>query len=183
MRKILLGITLFLALNPVFGQKYLTQSGKISFFSEAPLENIEAINNQVSSVIDLGTGKVAFSLLISAFSFEKALMQEHFNEKYMESDKFPKSTFDGQFAEPDRLLSLSEEPTEIKVSGTVTIHGIKKDITTVATLKKTENGAIEGFTEFNLRPEDFDISIPAAKRDNIAKTIEVTVNATYDKME
>ncbi|MEX2380173.1 MAG: YceI family protein, partial [Vicingaceae bacterium] len=101
-------------------QKYMTQSATIKFYSETPVENIEAVNNQVSTVLNAENGELAFSLLIKAFVFEKALMQEHFNEKYMESDEFPKSTFKGKIKDFS-LDKLSEEAfTEFKVTGVLT---------------------------------------------------------------
>ena len=74
-------------------QKFFTREGKISFYSDAPMEKIEAHNQQATSVIDIESGRMEFAVLIKAFQFEKALMQEHFNENYMESSKYPKATF------------------------------------------------------------------------------------------
>ncbi len=75
--------------------RLLTRNGSISFYSKAPLEDIEANTQTAVSVLDRKTGQIEFSVLIKSFTFEKALMQEHFNEDYLESDKFPKSTFKG----------------------------------------------------------------------------------------
>ena len=88
-------VLLFLA-NGLSAQKYFTRGGNVSFNSDTPLEKIEAINSNAACVLDTETGKLQFSVLIKAFTFEKALMQEHFNENYMESTKFPKSTFKGE---------------------------------------------------------------------------------------
>ena len=96
MKTIVLIITLGFTALQVNAQKIWTQNGEITFYSKAPLEDIEAVNHSVSSVVDTESGNVAFSLLISAFEFEKALMQEHFNEKYLHSDKYQKSTFKGK---------------------------------------------------------------------------------------
>jgi hypothetical protein len=82
--------------NIANGQKYFTKTGTISFFSETPMEKIEAQTKSANCVLDASTGKLEFAVLIKSFQFEKALMQEHFNENYMESTKFPKSTFKGQ---------------------------------------------------------------------------------------
>src|SRR4030042_6695880 len=90
---IILFLTLFFAAN---AQKYMTKNGYIGFFSHTPLEDIKADNNQVASVLDISTGEIVFQVLIKSFHFEKTLMEEHFNENYMESDKFPKSTFTGK---------------------------------------------------------------------------------------
>src|SRR4051812_12446337 len=79
--------------------KYFTNSGKASFYSSAPLENIEALNSKVSSILDTDNGDIVFSMLIKDFVFEKSLMQEHFNENYLESEKYPKSTFKGRIVD------------------------------------------------------------------------------------
>ena len=165
-----------------WGQKYLTQTGNIRFFSEAPLENIESINNQVSSVIDMETGAVAFSLLMKAFNFEKALMQEHFNEKYIESETYPKSTFKGSIVNYADL-EIGTEATEVMVDGSLTIHGVTQEVSIPATLQYAEEGKLTGSAVFQVEVADYEIKIPAAVKDNIAKTIEITVNAEYEKMD
>ncbi len=165
-----------------WGQKYLTQTGSIRFFSEAPLENIESINNQVSSVIDIETGAVAFSLLMKAFNFEKALMQEHFNEKYIESETYPKSTFKGNIANFAEI-EIGFEPTEVMVDGNLTIHGVTQEVSIPATLQYAEDGKLTGSAVFQVEVADYEIKIPATVADNIAKTIEITVNAEYEKMD
>jgi hypothetical protein len=166
----------------VFAQKSMTQNGTIRFFSKAPLEDIEAVNNQVSSVLNTENGDMAFSMLIKAFVFEKALMQEHFNEKYMESDKFPKSTFKGA-VENWSSLKLSSTPTEVTVKGQLTIHGVTKDVAVKGKLTKTNDKTIAAEAVFTVNTDDYNITIPAAVKDNIAKNIEVTVKLSYEKTD
>ena len=162
-------------------QKYLTRNGSIRFFSEAPLENIEAYNNQVSGLVDLETGGMAFTLLMKAFTFEKALMQEHFNEKYVESQKYPKATFKGNIKDFDSL-KLGTEQVVITVSGKLTIHGITKEIIVPATLMKDINGNIEGKSVFNIDLKEYEIKVPSAVRKNIADNLEIKVNMVYEEM-
>jgi polyisoprenoid-binding protein YceI len=162
-------------------QKMMTRTGKITFFSEASLENIEAVNNQVSSVINADNGDVAFSLLMKAFSFEKALMQEHFNEKYVESDKFPKATFKGTIQNYSSL-KLSEKPTEVTVKGTLTIHGVAKEVTYKGTLAKMSDGKLNAVSDFTIKLDDYKIAIPSAVQENISNTIKISVNMTYEAM-
>jgi hypothetical protein len=169
------------AFQSVHSQKYMTQNGTISFFSETPVENIEAVNNQVSSVIDMASGNMAFSLLMKAFTFEKALMQEHFNEKYVETEKYPKSTFKGQI-ESFPTLSFNNGPVEVKVKGTLTLHGESKEITTDGTIE-LKGDKLVVVSSFEVKVADFKIKIPSTVEDNIAKTIEVKVNAEYEKVE
>ena len=97
MKKIkLLSIVFILVASAGYSQKYITKNGYIKFYSETPMETIEAHNRQVNSALDISTGDFVFKVLIKSFEFEKALMQEHFNENYMESDKFPDATFTGK---------------------------------------------------------------------------------------
>lgn len=162
-------------------QKYMTQNGTISFHSKTPLEDIEAVNKQVSSVVDLETGNMAYSLLMKAFTFEKALMQEHFNEKYVESEKYPKATFKGQIQDIGSL-DLTKGPAEVTVKGPLTLHGETKEIEAKGTLELKEN-VLTLHSTFQIEVADFNIKVPSAVKDNIAKTIEVKVDGKYEKLE
>jgi hypothetical protein len=181
------GINIFLALLCLiiglesFGQRYLTQNGYIRFFSETPIYEIEAINNQVSSVIDLSNGNMVFSLLMKAFTFEKALMQEHFNEKYVESEKYPKSTFKGQilnFGEVD----LESEKQEVKVKGKLSIHGVTQEIEEVGSIER-KAGKLIVHSVFTVKVADYHVKIPSTVNDKIAETIEITVKCKYEAMD
>ena len=86
--------------SALLGQKYFTKDGKVSFYSDALMEKIEAHNTKAASVIDAENGQMEFAVLIKAFQFEKALMQEHFNENYMESSTYPKASFKGKIEDP-----------------------------------------------------------------------------------
>lgn len=176
-------LILIILCNTTFthAQKYLTRTGSISFFSEAPLENIEAYNNQVSGVLDLEAGGMAFTLLMTAFSFEKALMQEHFNEKYVESQKYPKATFKGSIKDFDSF-KLGSEQVIITVSGKLTMHGVTKELSVPATLMKDLDGNIEGKSVFIIDLQDYKIKVPSAVRKNIADNIEIKVNMVYEEM-
>lgn len=159
--------------------RYLTRTGHIKFYSHAPLEDIEANNNKVLSIVDLSKGQVAVDLLIKAFEFEKKLMQEHFNENYMESDKYPKSTFKGDFNVPDGLKSMDDGTYEVDVDGELTIHGVKQPLRTKATLK-VANGNLTGALSFNVRVKDYKIKIPKVVVRNIAEEVEVTATFEYE---
>ncbi|MEK7253941.1 MAG: YceI family protein, partial [Bacteroidota bacterium] len=93
---VLIPLLLLFFAQGIQAQKYFTREGKITFVSDAAMEKIEAVTNSATSVIDMATGAVEFAVLIKGFQFKKALMQEHFNENYMESSKFPKATFKGK---------------------------------------------------------------------------------------
>ena len=175
-------VCLFLVIGLTgFSQKYITQTGTIKFFSEAPLENIEAINNQVSSVINAENGDIVFSLLMKAFTFEKALMQEHFNEKYIESDQFPKATFKGSIENFD-ASTLNSKGTEVTIAGKLTIHGQTNDVTAKGTLSKNAKGVIVAHSVFTIKIAAYKIDIPSAVTDNISSSIEITVDLNYEKL-
>src|SRR5262245_55593100 len=114
--------------------RLLTRNGSISFYSKAPLENIEAITQTALSVLDKKTGQVEFGVLIKSFTFEKALMQEHFNENYLESDKFPKSIFKGQIDDISKVNFDKDGTYSVFVTGELTIHGQSRTLKTPVTI-------------------------------------------------
>jgi polyisoprenoid-binding protein YceI len=159
-------------------QKYLTKNGYIGFFSHTPLEDIKADNNQVASVLDASTGELVFQVLIKSFHFAKALMETHFNESFLESEKYPKATFTGKITNIPEV-KLSEKGTyEATVEGDLTIHNVTRKLSAKGTVEVLEDG-INANSKFTLQPEDFNITIPSVVRNNIAKTIEVTVIMKY----
>lgn len=152
-------------------EKYLTKQGDISFYSHTPVEDIKAENKQVLSIIDLSGGEIAISILMKSFVFEKALMQEHFNENYVESDKFPKATFAGNIQNLEELLSGENHIAEI--DGKLTIHGITKPVRIEAKTDLEEKKVVLT-GKFMITVADYDIKIPAIVRNNIAKEVEVS---------
>jgi polyisoprenoid-binding protein YceI len=156
----------------------MTKTGSINFFSHTILENVDATNNHVLAVINIPKKDLAFSLYMKQFVFRKKLMQEHFNENYVESDKFPKATFSGSFSEN---VPLDKEGTyPVKVRGKLSIHGVTKPIEIPATLT-VKSGTMTGTSTFKLNPKDFDISIPFIVRDKIEKENTVTVNVEWTR--
>ena len=163
-------------------QIIFTRSAEITFFSEAPLENIEAVNNTATSVIDTENNRLEFAALIRAFQFEKALMQEHFNENYMESNSFPKATFKGQFSNVDEIDWSADGSYEVTVSGDLNIHGVTHNITAPGTIQIT-NGLVNANSVFTVAVADYGIEIPNVVKDNIAKEVEIRVNVDYQPLE
>ena len=161
-------------------QRYFTKQGQLSFVSESQIEKIESTNGQANSVIDLETGQVQWAALIKAFKFEKALMEEHFNENYMESEKFPKATFKGNVENIKSLRLDDSSPQEFSVSGELTIHGVTQPLQAVISLQPSKD-RIEGKAQFSILLSDFDIEIPKVVVENIAKTIDITVEANYEE--
>ncbi|MEO5891362.1 MAG: YceI family protein [Ferruginibacter sp.] len=161
-------------------QKYYTKNGNISFFSKTNLENISADNNQVVSVLNTQTGELQFSLIVKNFHFKKALMEEHFNENYLESDKFPKATFKGNISDIAKVNFSAYGSYAVTVTGDLTIHGITKKVSSSGTVT-VKSGKINATSKFIAKPSDYNIAIPKLVKDNIAETIEVTVNCDYDQ--
>ena len=168
-------------LNIVFavnGQKYMTKNGFIGFYSHTPMEDIKADNNQVVGVLDISTGEMVFQALIKSFHFDRALMEEHFNENYMESDKFPKSLFKGKIT---NLASVDFSKTgtyDVTVEGDLTIRDVTNKISTKGTIEVV-NGGINANSKFNIVPEDYKITIPGVVRDKFDKSMAVTVTMKY----
>ncbi len=177
-QSILFAIITMSLLTKVSGQKYFTKSGEVSFFSRTNMENIDAITNTANCVLDLATGNVEMAVLIKSFTFEKALMQEHFNENYVESDKYPNATFNGKIINL-KAADLDKGKQTVEVDGDLTIHGVTKKIKTTATLEK-KGDKIIGYAVFPIKPTDHGIKIPSAVVKNIAESIETTVNISLD---
>jgi polyisoprenoid-binding protein YceI len=176
---IILLFGLFLAAN---AQKYMTKNGYIGFFSSTPIEDIKADNNQVASVIDISTGEIVFQVLIKSFHFEKALMEEHFNENYLESEKFPKSTFKGKITNLTAVNFSKPGQYDVTVEGDLNIHDVTNKVSVKGSIDVV-SGGINANSKFNIVPEDYRISIPGVVRNSIAKNIEVTVTMKYSPVE
>lgn len=164
---------LLIGVSPsLYAQLFMTRSGSINFFSKTALENIKAVNSQTYAVIDPNKRNLAFTLLVKGFRFEKELMQEHFNENYAESDKYPKATFTGTFDQP---ISMDREGVyHISVKGNLTFHGVTNNIEVPAMLEMKQ-GKLIGQSHFTLKPEDYNIRIPSLVREKIDKQITVDV--------
>lgn len=161
-----------LALGTTLAQPLLDREGTASFFSEAPLEDIEAINKEVLGAVDLEKGTLAVSMFIKKFDFDKSLMQEHFNENYLESDKFPKATFKGVIKDFANLDFTTGGSFEAKAEGEMEIHGVKKPLTTLVKFSVSPS-AVRATTEFEVSVADHDIEIPKLVIKNIAEVVEV----------
>ena len=155
-----------------FGQKYFTKTGTLNFEASVPaFEPVKAENKSTTAILDVNTGKIAVLALVKGFRFKNALMEEHFNENYMESDTYSKATFNGEI-NSFSLDNLSSEK-EFSVSGDLTIHGETKQIETTITLKKDgDNFLLE--TQFSTAPGDFNIDIPGVVKEKISDKINIT---------
>lgn len=163
-------------------EKYVSKTGHIWFYSQTPLETIEAHNNQVATILNIKTGAIAFDLLMKSFKFKKALMEEHFNENYVHSEKYPKSTFSGKIVDFNNLNLTKNGKYKVEVEGDLTLHGVTKKIKQPGTIE-IKNDKIYATSKFNIKPEDYNIEIPNLVRDKIASTIEVNIDIVYQLFE
>ncbi|HMQ46097.1 MAG TPA: YceI family protein [Saprospiraceae bacterium] len=182
MKQSLVFMLALLSVSAIHAQKYFTKAGNIAFFSDTALEKIEAHNYKATSVIDLTSGQMEFAVLIKAFQFEKALMQEHFNENYMESDKFPKATFKGEIQNLSDINFKKDGDYTAKIKGKLTIHGVTKDIETTGTFN-VKSGKISASSVFNVLVADYGIKIPTVVKDNVAKEVKIEVNIDYEELK
>ena len=157
-------------------EKYSTKNGTIVFEASVPsFEEVKAKNENVSAILNVETGDFASLVLINGFRFKVALMEEHFNENYMESSKFPKAILKGKLKDFS-TSKLSEELNQYTLEGTITIHGVTKPIETVVSISR-KGDALSLESNFILNPTDFNIEIPKIVSNKIAD--EVNVNAKY----
>lgn len=182
--KIIKVITLAFAMLAAFAFKtheggiYKTNTGDISFFSHTSVEDIKADNHKVKSAFSADNGKIQFSVLVKDFEFEKALMQEHFNENYMESTKFPKSTFNGTIDSLSKINFAKNGTYKSPVSGKLTIKDVTKSVSTMGTF--VVNGdKVNAKADFIINPEDYNIDIPKVVSEKISRSIKVSVDIDY----
>jgi polyisoprenoid-binding protein YceI len=182
MKRIALIFTLALLVISANAQKYMTKNGYIGFFSHTPMEDIKGDNNQVAGVIDIATGDMVFQVLVKSFHFDRALMEEHFNENYMESEKFPKATFKGKITNLTSVNFTKNGTYEVTVDGDLTIHNVTNKVSNKGTIEIV-TGGINANSKFKIVPEDYKIEIPGVVREKINKDLEVTVLMKYAPLE
>jgi polyisoprenoid-binding protein YceI len=181
MKKLPILIFAVLSVLSVNAQKYITKNGYIEFYGKTPLEEIKATNSQVASILDPATGDMVFQVLLKSFHFERALMEEHFNENYVESEKYPKAELKGKIADLSAVDFKKKGIYNIKVTGDLKIHNVTKNVTEAGTLEITDTGIVAK-SKFKIRQEDFNIQIPSVVKDKIAPEMDVTVEMKYEPM-
>ena len=160
------------------GQLYMAQNGEVSFFSKTPLEDIDALNKQVGSIINTTNNEVAVQMRVTNFVFPNKLMQEHFNENYLESDKFPSATFKGKIREE---VDLKVPGTyAVTAAGSATIHGVTKSIELKGTIVSTGD-QLSLNCQFDIKLVDYAIDIPKIVFAKIAEVIRVRSKISYQK--
>ena len=182
MKQFLLLIILIFSQQDLFSQQFYTDKGVTKFDgSKAAFEPIKATNNNSVSIIDSETGQIAAVILISKFEFRLGLMQEHFNENYLESNVYPKSTFEGKIKDFN-VLNLTETFMTHEITGNLTIKGVAKKIKTIAEISKVDN-QIKIKSNFAVFLSDFGIKVPKIVFKKIDEEVKISLNFTYDKKQ
>lgn len=161
--------------------KYIDRRGQASFFSSAPLEDIKASNDHAVSIIDTQSGELVASMLMRSFHFRKALMEEHFNENYVESEKYPKATFKGKITNIAEIDLSKDGKHVLDITGEITLHGVTRPLVLKAEAT-VDSGSIRAKAVFPLKVKDFNIEVPRLVVNNIAEVVEVTVSFNYQSM-
>ncbi len=179
----LLAIILLFSVAALNAQgKFFTKKGKIFFDATAKLEKVAATNREVISVMDIKSGNIQFAVMLKGFEFEKALMQEHFNENYVESDKYPKAEFIGQVTNNAEINYAKDGAYPAKVKGKLQLHGESKDVEATGTLS-VKNGKLQLNSDFNIQLSDFKISIPGLVKENISNQTKISVDCLMDPLK
>lgn len=160
-------------------QTYMTKTAQVSFLSKGGVEVIQAKNSSAVSTLNTETGEIQFAILMKAFIFDKALMQEHFNENYVESHKYPKATFKGVITNLKEVNFAKEGSYPAKVTGTMNMHGVQKTANATGYIY-VKGGKINATSDFNILLSDYKISIPKAVQQSISNTVNIHVEANLD---
>lgn len=177
-----ISIIILLLSTTITGQNYITKTGLIKLYSETPMETIEAYNHAVNSALNPKTGDFVFKVLIKSFEFEKALMQEHFNENYMESDSYPNATFKGKVVNLEAIEFGMNGSYDAIVKGNLTLHGVTKEVEEKGTFT-VKDGRIHGNSVFDVLLADYKIKVPGAVRKQISESIEITVDIVLEELQ
>ena len=182
MQKLLLPF-LLLAVTIAFGQsKYMTKSGSMSFEASQPsFEPIEATHSAVSALFNADTGELAVLALVRGFRFPLALMEEHFNENYIESHQYPKTSFKGSILNFDSN-ALSNQPRTVQLTGELSMHGVTKPISVSATITQSDE-QITLTSSFSVKTSDFGIKIPSLVRKQIDENVQVEVSLPLQRKQ
>jgi polyisoprenoid-binding protein YceI len=185
MKKIVLFLSLVAIANATNAQaKYFTKTGKIDFDATVPKspEDIKAVNKSTTMVIDTKTGDLQFLVLMKGFEFTRSLMQEHFNENYVESTKFPKAEFKGVITDNAAVSYTKDGTYKVKVKGKLTMHGVTKDTESDAVIT-VKAGKIAATASIVTLLADYKISVPTLVADKVAKTAKININCTLEPLK
>ena len=161
-----------------FAQKHITKTGTIEIFSKTPVFTIEAVNKKVASILNIESGEVVVSTLVRSFKFHEALVEEHFNENYMESHKFSKAIFKGKISNYENVDFKKDGVYDIVLEGKLTLHGETNYIKEKGVLT-IKGGLISAKTEFNVSLEGYKIRVEKAYKDAIKDDILLKIKFDY----
>ena len=174
MKKTIIITMLYVCAIGLCQEKMISKTGKITFEASVPsFEEVKATNTNVTFVLNPATGEIASLALMKGFRFKVALMEEHFNENYIESDKYPKATFKGKIEKFDSS-SLTTGPKDFIIKGTLQLHGKSKDISTPARLNMSGSG-ISIVSNFTVNASDFNIEIPSIVKNKLSNKINILI--------
>ena len=178
MKKIILIIVGIFLINSLIAQRYYTKTGNITFDASSSIVEVIGINKTVISVFDATTGQFQFSSNIKEYHFRQSLMEDHFNENYMDSEKYPKSTFTGTITNISSVNLKKDGTYPVNVKGVLEIHGVKKNVETNG-IFTIVNGVITGSASFNVALRDYNIDVPGVVVDAISDVAKVKVICDY----
>ncbi len=183
MKQIIFFVAGFIAASGVFAQNvYRSTKSEVSFFAGTAIEDINGKSSEAVSAIDLADGTVAVSIPINTFHFEQSLMEEHFNENYMETEKFPKATFKGKIENASSVSWGSATPVVVRVTGTLTMHGVSQQRTFDITIHNKDN-RLHATGSFPVKLVDFNIDRPKILWEKLAEEVQVQLNITYEEFK
>jgi polyisoprenoid-binding protein YceI len=176
--KILIAGLLFFTQIGFAQNRYFTKTGTIYFMSHTDAIDIDGTNKQVVSFLDVKTGEIVFGVLVKSFEFTLATASEHFNETYMETHLYPKANFKGSIKDFQKIDFSKPGKYDVVVEGSLTIHGVTKEVSEKGTLEIKEN-EISAYSAFQVSINDYKITVPKLVEDRVAKTVDVKVTMTY----
>lgn len=181
---VFLVLTLFIFSDIKSQEKYFTKSGRIIFDATAKNspEKIDAVNGAVTCVFDTKTGNIQFAVLMKGFQFERALMQEHFNENYVESDKYPRSEFKGTIHNPETFSTMKDGVYPVVVKGKLTIHGVSREIESKGIIT-VKNGSVGASSSFDINLQQYNISIPQLVADKLSPNVKITMDCNLQPLK
>lgn len=172
---IILGVLVFFT-STSYSQKIGTSTGNISFFQETTVEDIHGKSKSLMTVIDTKTNNIVYKVSMRSFKFEKALMEEHFNENYVESDKYPYATYYGKINES---IDWSKDGSyDISSNGKLTMHGVSKEISEKGKLI-IKNGVVSISNEFKIKFTDYGVEIPKLLIMQLSDVVDVKIETNY----
>ena len=180
MKNLLIIIALLIGYTAA-AQQYVARTGKVHFYSHGTIEDIEATTNAAVCALNTESKKVVCKIMITSFKFKDKLMEEHFNENYLESDKYPNAVLNGMIEEP--IDWTKDGVYDVTIKGILEIHGTEKAREIKGKLTIKGGVPVNANAKFDVTLADHKIKIPSLVGANIAEVIAVDVDFNYEKYE